>query len=112
MNSDIVTYIFIISVQYSKFCSVFGNFLQYWDVGVNVLPQAKVQKKKKKKKEKRKKKVTAGVQFRSSLRESNLIATITITIGSNEGSSFSCVDATQIITGIDSLIIVKYAALD
>ena len=54
---------------------------------------------------------TAGVQFRSSLQESNLIATITITIGSNEGSWFLYVAATRIITGIDSLILGEFAAL-
>ena len=51
------------------------------------------------------------VQFRFSLRESNLIATIAITIGFNERNWFSYVDAAQIITRIDSLILVKFAAL-
>ena len=52
-----------------------------------------------------------GAQFRSSLRELNLMAIMTITIGFNEGSWFSYMDATRIITGIDSLILVKFAAL-
>ena len=52
-----------------------------------------------------------GVQFRFSLRESNLIATIAITIGFNERNWFSYVDAAQIITRIDSLILVEFAAL-
>ena len=52
-----------------------------------------------------------GVQFWFSLQESNLIATITITIGFNGGSWFSYVNATWIITGIDSQILFKFAAL-
>ena len=52
-----------------------------------------------------------GVQFRFSLRESNLIATIAITIGFNERNWFSYVDAAQIITRIVSLILVEFAAL-
>ena len=40
-----------------------------------------------------------------------MMATIMITIGFNEGSWFSYVDATQIITGINSLILVEFAAL-
>ena len=52
-----------------------------------------------------------GVQFQFSLRESNLIATIAITIGFNERNWFSNVDAAQIITRIDSLILVEFAAL-
>ena len=55
--------------------------------------------------------VWSGVQFRSTLRESNLMATTVITIGFNEGSWFSDVDVTRIITGIDSLILVEFAAL-
>ena len=51
------------------------------------------------------------MQFHSSLRESNLTATITITIGFYERSWFSYVDATQIITGIDSLILIEFAGL-
>ena len=41
--------------------------------------------------------VDAGVQFRSTLQESNLIATITINIGFDERSWFSYVDAAWII---------------
>ena len=52
-----------------------------------------------------------GVQFCSSLQESNLIATITITTWFDERSWFSYVDATRIITRIDSLILVEFAAL-
>ena len=51
------------------------------------------------------------MQFHSSLQESKLMATVMITVGFNEGSWFSYVDATRIITGINSLILVKSAAL-
>ena len=50
-------------------------------------------------------------KFHSNLWESNLIATVTITVWFNERSWFSYVKATQIIARIDSGILMEFAAL-